>query len=55
MDTLSIEVSGLDVSVGDSVTLWGAGLPIETVAAAMVASPYALLTGVSARVPREII
>lgn len=39
-----------DARVGDSVTLWGEGLPVEEVAAWAGAIPYELICGVTARV-----
>ena len=41
-----------DVRIGDEVVLWGAGLPIEEVAARADTISYELLCAVSARVPR---
>ncbi len=40
------------VSIGDEVILWGAGLPVEEVAARADTISYELLCAVSARVPR---
>ena len=42
-----------DATVGDTVTLWGEGLPIETVAAAAGTIPYTLMTCVTRRVTRH--
>lgn len=39
-----------DARVGDTVTLWGEGLPVEEVAAWANAIPYELICGVTARV-----
>lgn len=39
-----------DARVGDTVTLWGEGLPVEEVAAWAGAIPYELICGVTARV-----
>ena len=36
--------------VGDTVTLWGKGLPVEEVAEWAGAIPYELICGVTARV-----
>ncbi len=51
MDMIMIDLRGLDhVRVGDPVTLWGEGLPVEEVAAAATTIGYELLTAVTARV-----
>jgi alanine racemase len=56
MDALSIDVTDLnEVSIGDEVVLWGEGLAVESIAEALGLSPYALLTGVTARVLRECV
>lgn len=53
MDYLTIDVTNVaDVKLHDVVTLWGEGLPIETVAAATGVSHYSLLSDLSARVIR---
>lgn len=53
MDMIAIDVSGHDgVSVGDTVELWGAELPIRRVAKAIGTIGYELMTRVSERVPR---
>lgn len=53
MDSLTIDVTPIpNVQVGDMVTLWGEGLPVEQVATASGRICYELLTNVSARVPR---
>lgn len=55
MDTMTVDVTDIeDVQLGDDVILWGEGLPIEKVAAAMDASPYALLTGITPRVNMDL-
>ncbi len=51
MDMITIDLTGRDdVRVGDRVTLWGAGLPVEEVAQWADAIPYQLICGVTARV-----
>ena len=56
MDMIAIDVSGIDgVTLGEPVTLWGAGLPVDTVARAAGTTGYELLTRVSARVPRRYV
>ena len=52
MDMLSVDLSALpDAQVGSSVTLWGAGLPVEEVALAAGTISYELLCALTARVP----
>lgn len=53
MDMTAIDVTGLDAKVGDRVTLWGEGLPIERVAPFADAIPYELVCGISQRVAVE--
>ena len=51
MDMIAIDLRTVtDAQVGDRVTLWGEGLPIETVAAHADAIPYQLLCGITNRV-----
>lgn len=51
MDLLSVDVSAIaNAKVGDVVTLWGEGLPVETVAEHSETIAYELLTGVNQRV-----
>jgi alanine racemase len=52
MDMIGIDVSDMQNSPvqGDRVTLWGAGLPVEEVAARAGTIPYELLCGISQRV-----
>lgn len=51
MDMLCIDLSAQPgAQVGDSVTLWGRGLPVETVAASAGTIAYELLCGVGERV-----
>jgi len=53
MDMITVDLCGLDdVQVGDEVTLWGDGLPVEEIAERAGTIAYELLTGVSKRVPR---
>jgi alanine racemase len=55
MDMIAVDVSTLPpVHVGDSVTLWGEGLPVEEIARHAGTIPYELLCGVSQRVPLEL-
>ncbi|MBX5459948.1 MAG: alanine racemase [Steroidobacteraceae bacterium] len=55
MDMIAVDVSGLPpVRVGDPVTLWGEGLPVEEIARHAGTIPYELLCGVSQRVPLEL-
>jgi alanine racemase len=51
MDMVTIDLSGhAEAKVGDSVILWGEGLPLEEVAQWADAIPYELICGVTARV-----
>lgn len=51
MDMATIDLRGLaNARVGDRVTLWGEGLPVEEVARWADAIPYELICGVTARV-----
>ena len=51
MDMIMIDLRGHDQArVGDQVTLWGQGLPLEEVALWCDAIPYQLICGVTARV-----
>lgn len=54
MDQLLVDCTELSpaVNVGDPVTLWGCGLPIEDVAQAAETIPYELMCAVGKRVPR---
>ena len=53
MDMLAVDVTEarMPVRVGTDVVLWGAGLPVETLAACAGTVPYELLCGISQRVP----
>jgi alanine racemase len=55
MDLTLVDVTGLDVAVGDRATLIGEapGLQVADVAAAGGLSPYELLTGLRQRLPRR--
>lgn len=54
MDMLSVDLRGLpQARVGDEVTLWGEGLPVERIARAAGRIPYELTCGVAARVRRN--
>jgi alanine racemase len=52
MDMIGIDVTSMRKSPvqGDRVTLWGAGLPVEEIAACAGTIPYELLCGISQRV-----
>jgi alanine racemase len=52
MDACAIDVTGLDVVVGDRVELFGSHRMIDDVAAAAGTISYELLTSITARVPR---
>jgi len=52
MDMLCVDLSYLQqVEVGSGVTLWGAGLPVEVVAASAGTVSYELLCALAQRVP----
>ena len=56
MDMMTVDLSTQpQAKVGSPVQLWGADLPVEQVAAAIGTTAYELLTGLSTRVPFEII
>ena len=55
MDMLAVDVTDLPpVAVGDEVTLWGPGVPVEDVARAAGTIPYELVCGVSQRVHLDV-
>lgn len=50
MDMLTIDLkNNMGATIGDPVTLWGEGLPVETVANHCLTSPYELLTSMTVR------
>jgi alanine racemase len=52
MDMLCVDLTGVQqVDVGSRVTLWGAGMPVEEVAAAAGTVSYELLCALAPRVP----
>lgn len=52
MDACAVDVTGLEVSVGDRVELFGAQRKIDDAAAAAGTIAYELLSAITARVPR---
>ncbi len=55
MDMITVDVTNhTDVEVGDEVTLWGEGLPVEEVAGWAQTIPYELLCKVTSRIPRIV-
>ena len=50
MDLVTIDLRGIDAHVGDEVTLWGEGLPVDEVAAQAGTISYELLCAVGERV-----
>ena len=55
MDLLTVDVTNLPpVAIGDPVVLWGAGVPVETVAASAGTIPYELVCRVGARVHIDV-
>jgi alanine racemase len=54
MDMIAIDLSSLPkAAVGDAVTLWGEGLPVERMARCAGTIPYELVCGISQRVAVE--
>lgn len=54
MDKITVDLRGVDAAVGDDVTLWGRGLPVEEIASACGTIGYELLCGVNGRVPMTV-
>jgi alanine racemase len=56
MDMIGIDVTGMTCppALGDPVTLWGEGLPVEEIAVWADTIPYELLCGISQRVTVEL-
>ena len=54
MDMTTVDVTGLDVHLGDRVTLWGANPRLDDVAAQAKTISYELLTRIGPRVQRVI-
>lgn len=53
MDMITLDLRAQpDARVGDPVVLWGAGLPVEEIAARAGTIGYSLLCGVTPRIPR---
>lgn len=52
MDVCAVDVTGLDVAVGDKVELFGPNRPLDLAAAAAGTISYELLTSITPRVPR---
>ena len=53
MDLITIDVTGIEgMHIGDTVTLWGKDLSVNTIANAAGTIGYELLTGVTSRVAR---
>ena len=52
MDMTMIDVSGLDVSIGDEVIIYNSENALEKMGARIGKTPYELLTAISKRVPR---
>ncbi len=53
MDVCAVDVTGLDVAVGDTVELFGANRALDDAAAAAGTISYELLTSITPRVPRR--
>ena len=55
MDMIAVDVTGAPkVATGHRAVIWGAGLPVEEIAAHAGTIPYELLCGVSQRVSLEL-
>jgi alanine racemase len=52
MDMITVDLRGIDGLIGDEVTLWGEGLPIDLVAKWTNTIAYTLMCGVTQRVQR---
>jgi len=52
MDVLAVDVTGLDVTAGDPVEIFGANRLIDDAATAAGTISYELLTSITPRVPR---
>lgn len=55
MDMCMIDVTGLDVKAGDSVTVFGDDPDIVELAKILDTIPYEILTSISPRIPRRVI
>lgn len=56
MDMITVDLRAqVDAKVGDVVTLWGEGLPVERIAEGVGTISYELLCQVTSRVPREVL
>ncbi len=56
MDMITVDVTGLrDIRCGSEVILWGAGLPLNTVAEHASSSGYELITRMPTRTPRVVL
>jgi alanine racemase len=55
MDVCAVDVTGLDVAVGDTAELFGAHRMLDDAASAAGTIAYELLTSVTARVPRDYV
>ena len=55
MDMCMLDVTGLDVKVGDTVTIFGADPTVEELASILDTIPYEILTSVPRRIERTII
>ncbi len=51
MDMITVDLHGApEAQIGDPVTLWGDGLPVEEIAKAAATIPYTLICGITQRV-----
>jgi alanine racemase len=55
MDMCMVDVTGIECHEGDNVIVFGADNSVAAMAACAYTIPYEILTGISARVPREYV
>ena len=53
MDSIALDLRGVQAEPGAVITLWGQGLPVEEIAASAETINYTLFCGISARVCRQ--
>ena len=55
MDMCMLDITGVDVKVGDTVTIFGVSPTVEELAEILDTIPYEILTSVPRRIERVII
>ena len=53
MDMITVDLGQVDAAIGDTVVLWGADLPVETIAHSAGTIAYELCCGITSRVQRS--